>query len=159
LKAKNILFPTDLSETSQTALSYASALASESGATLHIVYVDEVPEAFVEGLGPGGAGYGYVPDPENTHKGVHNQLLAVRPTIDGVKYEHHFLRGHPDEAILQFSDSEDIDLIVMGSHGRKGITRLLMGSVAESVVRRAKCPVLTVKEPSHPEDAEGAEDS
>ena len=65
-----------------------------------------------------------------------------------MQYEHHYLSGVPETEILAFADREKVDLIVIGSHGRTGITRVLLGSVAEAVVRGAKCPVLTVKQPA-----------
>ena len=64
-----------------------------------------------------------------------------------VPVERRLLAGDPADAIIRLAESEHIDLIVMGTHGRRGLSRLLMGSVAESVVRVAPCPVLTVKQP------------
>jgi nucleotide-binding universal stress UspA family protein len=58
------------------------------------------------------------------------------------------LAGDPADAIIRTVESDGADMIVMGTHGRRGISRLLMGSVAEAVVRRAPCPVLTVKQPA-----------
>jgi len=65
-----------------------------------------------------------------------------------VRFEHKLLVGDPASAIVEAAEEENVDLIVLGTHGRTGLTRLLMGSVAENVVRKAKCPVLTVKHPS-----------
>jgi nucleotide-binding universal stress UspA family protein len=62
--------------------------------------------------------------------------------------ERRLLAGDPAEAIIRLAQTEDVDMIVMGTHGRRGLTRLLMGSVAEAVVRAAPCPVLTVKQPA-----------
>jgi len=155
MNAKKILFPTDFSDAGQAALEYASALASEARAALYIAHVDELPDAFVPGFGAGPDGYGYVPDPNNIRKEVRERLSQVTPAVRGVACEHRYLRGNPADEILQFADSEGIDLIVMGTHGRTGVSRLLMGSVAEAVVRRARCPVLTVKQPApHPEEAQ-----
>jgi nucleotide-binding universal stress UspA family protein len=64
-----------------------------------------------------------------------------------VPYEHHLLRGDPATTIVEVAEQENCDLIVMGTHGRTGFARLLMGSVAEAVVRRANCPVFTYKLP------------
>ena len=72
-------------------------------------------------------------------------LLAVLPTDAAVGYEHRLLVGHPATAIVYLAEKEKVDLIVMPTHGRTGLLRVLMGSVAEGVVRKAKCPVLTVK--------------
>jgi nucleotide-binding universal stress UspA family protein len=70
-----------------------------------------------------------------------------------VAYEHHYLRGSPVVEILNFAEDENIDLIVMASHGRTGLSRLLMGSIAEGVMRKARCPVLIVKQPAGEQEA------
>jgi nucleotide-binding universal stress UspA family protein len=72
-------------------------------------------------------------------------LEEVVPADPAVAYEHHVVMGDPATEIIQLARSEGADLIVMGTHGRTGLTRLMMGSVAEAVVRRAPCPVLTLK--------------
>jgi nucleotide-binding universal stress UspA family protein len=147
MKVKKILFPTDFSECSQAALACASVLASESKAQLFIVHVDDIPAAYIEGLASGYAGHGYVPKPENTRDDIREQLSRVSPTISHVHFEHRYLRGNPADQILKFAERENVDLIVMGTHGRTAALQLLMGSVAEAVVRRANCPVLTLKRP------------
>jgi nucleotide-binding universal stress UspA family protein len=77
-----------------------------------------------------------------------DQLERIVPTEARVPYEHHYLRGSPVTEILNLAEVENVDLIVMGSHGRTGLSRLLMGSIAEGVMRQAKCPVLVVKQPA-----------
>ena len=72
-------------------------------------------------------------------------LAEVVPTDKSVGYEHRLLVGSPASAIVHLAEKEGVDMIVMPTHGRTGLMRLLMGSVAEEVVRKAKCPVLTVK--------------
>ena len=72
-------------------------------------------------------------------------LSEVVPTDPAVGYEHRLLIGSPATSIVQLAEREGVDMIVMPTHGRTGLVRLLMGSVAEEVVRKAKCPVLTVK--------------
>jgi nucleotide-binding universal stress UspA family protein len=74
-------------------------------------------------------------------------LHAVVPTDPAVPCDHRLLRGDPAERIVEVADEEHCDLIVMGTHGRTGFRRLLMGSVAEAVVRRANFPVITYKMP------------
>jgi len=101
------------------------------------VYADEPTAAY------GGAGdvfYSALPD---DHHSLLRRLEETRPTKHEVKYEHHLLDGDPSAEIVHFAEREHVDLIVMGTHGRTGLTRLLMGSVAEAVVRRAPCPVFT----------------
>lgn len=143
MNAKRILCPIDFSENSESALEYASMLAQEAGAKLFMIYVDDRQATYDAGFA------GYVPPPEEAEV-LEQQLQNTRPTVDGVAYEHHLLFGHPADAIVDFAKSRDIDLIVMGTHGRTGVARLVMGSVAEAVVRRSECPVLTLKQPHVP---------
>jgi nucleotide-binding universal stress UspA family protein len=145
---KKILHPTDFSEFSQAALEYASALASQTGAALVVAYVDDLPQAYVEGMTAGYAGHGYAPAAESSREEVRNQLEQERPTVPGLPCEHVYLRGDAADEILKFAEQENVDLIVMGTHGRSVALQLLVGSVATAVMRRAKCPVLVVKQPS-----------
>jgi len=144
MNAKKILFPTDFSESSDAALGYASSLAAETGAILYIVHVGNETTAYLAGYG----GFGSVPDLADSVARENRKLLnQVKPTASKVNYQHHYLSGSPDHEILAFAEREHVDLIVLGSHGRTGLSRLLLGSVAEAVVRRANCPVITVKHP------------
>jgi nucleotide-binding universal stress UspA family protein len=140
MKAKKILFPTDFSHCSDAALEYAATLARDTGATLLIVHVEEHPLAY-------GGGEMYYGAPEPDSATLRDMLSKVVPKNGGVKYEHRLLMGEPAQAIVDFASSEGVDLIVMGTHGRTGLRRLLMGSVAEVVVRKAPCPVLTFRAP------------
>jgi universal stress protein A len=142
MNIKSVLCPVDFSESSDAALQYASLLASEAEARLYIVHVEEP----LRECPPDFAGYG-IGSSVSEEEQLFDLLSSLRPTIEGVEFEHHHLKGSPASEILRFAEREEIDLIVIGTHGRKGLSRLLMGSVAESVVRRAKCPVLTVKQP------------
>ena len=142
MNARKILFPTDFSTLSNAALAHATTLARENGATLLIVHVEEPPAAY----GMGEMYYG-IPDPSDA--ALREMLHAVVPTDPQVRYEHHLLLGSPADEIVAYAEKEGIDLIVMGTHGRTGLTRLVMGSVAESVVRRATCPVLTFNAAHH----------
>jgi nucleotide-binding universal stress UspA family protein len=78
---------------------------------------------------------------------LRHRLDAVRPSVPNVTAEHVLLTGDEATEIVRLAVDEGFDLIVMGTHGRTGLSRLLMGSVAEQVLRRAPCPVLTVKQP------------
>ena len=149
MNLKTILFPTDFSESSEAALAFASTLAAESGAKLCILHVAEDSSAYVSGY----AGFAYLPEmAEQVAKENRTLLEQVKPTISGVEFEHRYETGSPAKEILELADREGVDLIVLGSHGRTGVSRLLMGSIAESVVRGANCPVLTVKQPLEAED-------
>ena len=79
---------------------------------------------------------------EVTWKKMLSESLPTDPTIG---YEHRLLSGAPAKAIVDLADAEGVEMIVLATHGRTGLTRLLMGSVAEAVVRKANCPVVTVK--------------
>lgn len=138
--AKHILCPIDFSDSSEIALDYASALAKEAGALLHIVYVDDSQVIYDVGL------TGYVGMPEDTTQ-IEQQLATKTPTKSGVPCLHEVLFGFPADALIQYARKNHVDMIVMGTHGRTGISRLLMGSTAEAVVRGADCPVLTIKQP------------
>jgi len=148
-----ILLPTDFSESSKAALGYASTLAAETGAKLIIAHVFNDTPVYLAGY----AGMATVPDYSEEVERANRKLLEqVQPTKSNIQVEHRFLDGSPEKEIVGLADREQVDLIVMGTHGRTGLSRLLMGSIAEGVLRNAKCPVLTVKQPI-PED--GAEES
>jgi len=140
LNIKTILHPTDFSQRSQPALHMAVALARDYNARLVILYV---LEPWMMAYGEGVA----VPPPENYLDEVKAQLHQIRPTDERIVFEHRLIEGDPPAEILRTAAECRADLIVLGSHGRRGLARLLMGSVAEHVVRKATCPVLTVKAP------------
>ncbi len=143
MSVRKILFPTDFSHTGDAALELATSLARERGATLLIVHVEEPPAAY-------GGGEMYYGMPEPATEDLNLMLRDVAPFDPLVRCEHRLLVGDPTSIILQCAEEEGVELIVMGTHGRTGLMRLLMGSVAEAVVRRASCPVLTYKQPSQP---------
>jgi universal stress protein A len=140
MHARKILFPTDFSHLSDAALDHASALARDTGATLLIVHVEEPPMAY-------GGGEMYYGIPEPTTDELVNMLHGVKPTDSSVPVEYRLVTGDPADAVVHLAEDDDVDLIVLGSHGRTGLTRLLMGSVAEAIVRKAHCPVLVYKQP------------
>jgi nucleotide-binding universal stress UspA family protein len=149
MNIKQILFATDFSECSNEALKYASNLASDTGGRLWIVHVDELLDTTVPPIPSVEGGY-FLEAAWDTKRQdeVKSKLATVVPTVSNVKYDQRYLMGSPQKEILQFAGEEAVDLIVMGSHGRTGISRLLMGSVAEAVMRKALCPVLIVKQPT-----------
>ena len=141
MQAKKILFPTDFSHTGDAALEMATALARDTGATLLIVHVEEPPTAY-------GGGELYYGIPEPATEDLRKMLHKIQPADPDVPYEHRLITGEPAHAVTRLAEEEEVDMIVMGTHGRTGLSRLLMGSVAEAIVRRAKCPVLTYKQGS-----------
>ena len=137
MNVQRIMCPTDFSDSSNAAIGHASSLALQFGAILHIVHVDEHPLL-----------YGTSPASYHDEMNANRERLAeTKPTVGGVAFEQHLLRGISADEIVRFAEKYDIDLIVIGTHGRTGFRRMVMGSVAESVVRHAECPVLTVKHP------------
>jgi nucleotide-binding universal stress UspA family protein len=139
MKANKILFPTDFSEASQHALPWATSLARDTGATLVIMHVEEPPMAY-------GGGEMYYGGIEVDHESMRQSLASVLPSDPTVPHEHRLVTGDPATAIVHVAETEGVDMIIMGTHGRSGFTRLLMGSVAEAVVRKAPCPVVTIKQ-------------
>lgn len=136
---KKILFATDFSPASEAALQYATSLARDSGATLLITHVEEIPMPYI-------GGEMYFAQPEYPNPEIRRMLEAVVPHDRSVRYEHKLIMGTAADDIVRVADEENVDLIVIGTHGRTGLKRVLMGSVAESVMRLATCPVLTIKE-------------
>jgi len=136
--APKILYPTDFSTTGQTALEMATSLARDRGATLVIMHVEEPPMAY-------GGGELYYGIDEPNREELKRMLSEVLPSDPSVPCEHRLMIGSPARAIIELAEREEVELIVMATHGRTGLLRVLMGSVAEEVVRKAKCPVLTVK--------------
>ena len=141
MSARKILFPTDFSHIGDAALQMATSIARGTGASLLIAHIEEAPTVYA-----GGDFYYGIPDPPTEE--LQRMLEQVKPTDPSVQYEHRMLSGDPANAIVRLADEEHVDMIVMGTHGRTGLARLLMGSVAEAVVRRANCPVLTYKHPA-----------
>ena len=150
LPIRTILHPTDFSAHSEYAFRLASSLARDYGARLIELHVLERP-LFIHGgvmTAPPEP-----PPPEEQRQAIREQLQRIKATDPAISIEHLLEEGDPATGILQVAKERSCDLIVMGSHGRTGLGRLLLGSVAEQVVRKAPCPVLTVKLPQHQEKA------
>jgi nucleotide-binding universal stress UspA family protein len=141
LLLRTILHPTDFSPAAEEAFQLAGSLARDHGARLVVLHVnplstaDEIPHDPVEEVER---------FKEKIWEEFH-RLEAIAPRIREVRLECKFVDGDPAREILRLAELTGCDLIVMGTHGRTGLTRLLMGSVAEKVLRKAPCPVLTVK--------------
>jgi nucleotide-binding universal stress UspA family protein len=135
-----ILHPTDFSTQSAYALRLACSLARDYGARLVVLHVFEEPAvAYGEGV--------MLPPAVDFVEESREQLRHLPIPADDVRAERRFERGDAVDQILRVAGDMQADLIVMGTHGRTGLARLLMGSVAERVVRNAPCPVLTLKTP------------
>jgi nucleotide-binding universal stress UspA family protein len=138
---KTILHPTGFSDNSALAFQMACGLAADYGATLILLHVRP------ESRDPFSARA--IPDPSKSAESQETigQFPWPKPPDPRVRVEHRLAEGEAPTEILRVAKSENCDLIVMGTHGRTGFGRLLSGSVAEAVTRRAPCPVLAVKSP------------
>ena len=140
---KNILVPTDLSEGAEEALDYACELAAKLDATIHLVNVIGIPALGLPELGVA-----------VTSTVIDSMISDNKKAIDALA-ERKCSLAKIGQVLLRTGDARDVinqtakevsaDLIVMGTHGRRGVSRALLGSVAETVVRSAPCPVLTVR--------------
>ncbi len=139
MKLNTILFPTDFSHASDAALAWATSLARDTGAKIVILHVEEPPLAY-------GGGELYYGIPEPNTEALQKMLSNLKPGDPNVRYEHRLVTGDPADEIVRVANEMGADLIMMGTHGRRGLTRVLMGSVAELVVRHASCPVMTLKD-------------
>ena len=149
IQIKRILFPTDFSTNSQNAQAYACEFARHFHAELHLLYIlqdlvitaPDANSAFVmpalsieEARRSAEAALARLPDPA-----ISAGLRVVRTTRS----------GNPFVEIIRYAREQEIDLIVLGTHGRTGLMHVLLGSVAENVVRKAGCPVLTIRPSDH----------
>ena len=149
IQLKRILLPTDFSEHSSLPLRYACAFAEQFGAELHLLHVLQdlvamVPEPGLAFLPPG--------DFMREMQESAQQALAKLPDPDWAKGKsivRATRQGPPFLEIVRYAKENEIDLIVLGTHGRGGLAHVLLGSVAEKVVRKAPCPVLTIRPDSH----------
>lgn len=144
---KNILFPTDFSEGASHALSYAVDMAKNYGAKLYVMNVIHdidmssnmhIPHRSVDMM--------YSEFEASAKKALEKLCRSVQEEYKVA--ESIVLRGIPYEEILKYIQVKDIDLIIMATHGRKGLDRVLFGSTTERVVRNSSCPVLTIRMPS-----------
>jgi nucleotide-binding universal stress UspA family protein len=138
IRIRQILYPTDFSSHSNQAYFHAVALAEKHGASLTIAFVYS-PSFF--GTAPAHS------EAAGDREYWRNQLEQIRPMDPEIPVRHVFLEGDPATEIVRYAFDAGTDVIVMGTHGRTGLERLLMGSVAEKVMREAQCSVLVVKLP------------
>jgi len=138
LPLHTILVPTDFSEHSELAFHMACSLAQDTGARILALHVYSPPVlAYGEGI--------YAPMPVTYPKELEERLQTLQAPTPNVTVEHIMVEGEPVTEILKTALDSGCDLILVGTHGRSGLGHLLMGSVAEKIVRKAPCPVLTVK--------------
>jgi universal stress protein A len=145
---RRILVPIDFSEHSRMAVEWAATLAKAFDAGVFVLHVWEVPpyippEAMV---GVPGQAAQTLSEAARIHAQQQMRSFVTNVRDQGGRIDETLLEsGDPSRTIVEVSERDGYDLIVLGTHGRTGLTHLLMGSVAEKVLRRAKCPVLTVR--------------
>jgi len=137
----NILFATDFSDISEAALPYVTALSLRYGSTVHVAHV--LPEVVL--LRPG------APDPavfgsiyEDAHSSAQEKMQQICCRFKGFTHHSYLRHGKVCNILLRLIQEQQIDLLVLGTHGRTGLGKLVMGSVAEEILRQATCPVLTI---------------
>ena len=145
---RQILYATDFSDLSAVALEYALFLAARCSAELHCVHV--VDDSYQYWLALDAAAIPAGPAVEEIAAAATKQLDAfvaakVAPDVSVTK---EVLQGRPFVEIIRYARDRQIDLIVVVAHGRSGLRHMLMGSVAEKIVRKSPCPVLTVRHPA-----------
>ncbi len=146
IKINRILAATDFSECSNHALRYAYELSDVFSAELHVLNVVEIPAGAYPEFGIS------VHDIEQTAIKSAESCLAEIPGSrwqDKLSIVRSVIKGTPFIETVRYAKEHDIDLIVIGTHGRGAIAHMLMGSTAEKVVRKAPCPVLTVRPDAH----------
>lgn len=138
---RNLLLPVDFSEPSLKATEYAVSLAHRFGATLHVLHVIEDPVVYL----PMFESYP-LPTREQfeTYAQTRLENWILPEDAEGIRLETTWRHGKPHIEAIDYASDNSIDLIVIGTHGRGLAAHLLLGSVAEKVVRKAPCPVLTV---------------
>jgi nucleotide-binding universal stress UspA family protein len=143
---KKVLYATDYSEPSRYALHFATSIARDCGASLLIVHVSDT-ECY-----PVGELVERRPEPSQEEL---KRLEAVVPDDTNVPFEHRVVcpasssgTVHPADEIVRLAEQEDVHAIVIGTHGRSGLSRLLAGSVAEGIMRQAPCAVVTIRKPN-----------
>ena len=143
---QSILVPTDFSETSHVALRYGRVLADRFSGTLHVLHVI----ANVVSVG-GGAFWGLSESKlrARLEEEARLQFEALLPELDGLKISLVTRFGHPLMEIVRYAKDRNVDLIVMGTHGRRTVAHMLSGGVVGKAVRKAPCPVLAVRLPQH----------
>jgi nucleotide-binding universal stress UspA family protein len=149
LSLKIVLVPTDFSDASESALRYGKAMAEKFGAALHVVHVMEdllahawAAEVYVSSMPQ-------LRDEIEKESRLRLGALLTDAERKTLRAETALLAGNPFLEIVRYAKTHGVDLIVMGTHGRGPIAHMLLGSVAEKVVRKSPCPVLTVREAQH----------
>jgi len=143
IEVRRILIPVDFSDHTPSLLEWGAHLAEEHGSSVVLLHAYHLPVEFQQLEGA------YLPPDfwASVKADAEQQLgeLAARLRADGLEVETAVCEGYAATVIVEEAGARDVDLIVIGTHGLSGIKHLLLGSIAERVVQKAPCPVLTVK--------------
>lgn len=142
ISIKNVLFATDFSATSEAALPYATAVCQRFGSTLHVAHVLSDASLLLMTGGVDYVSMGTIYEDANTEAKEKLDQMAV--LFEGIQHRSYVRHGGVWKNLAGIVDENQVDLIVLGTHGRTGLGKLLLGSVAEDIVRHAPCSVLTV---------------
>jgi nucleotide-binding universal stress UspA family protein len=148
IKLKKVLVPTDFSDSARQALRYGMSFAKEYGAELTVLHVVEnLTVGYASDLFP-------VPMAEvfqeiSGYAKTELAKLGTEARARGLTVQEQVVQGKPSAEIIRFASEHEIDVIVLGTHGKGMLDQALFGSTTERVVRRAPCPVLTVRLPEH----------
>jgi nucleotide-binding universal stress UspA family protein len=141
VELKNVLFATDFSEASEAALRYVTALSLRYGGVIHLAHI--LPDVTL--LRPG------APDPaiigsiyEDAHSGAQEKMQRLTDRLKGFPHVAYIRHGETCQVLAELVSEQQIDLLIAGTHGRTGLGKLVLGSVAEEILRQVRCPVLTV---------------
>jgi nucleotide-binding universal stress UspA family protein len=149
IKIEKILFPTDFSEHSKHAFTYALSFAREYGAQLHMLHVVEDVQYLANAYMFDVPMMPSFADMEENRQKEMEEFIEREVTDASIKIEKSIRHGRPFLEIIQAAKDESVDLIVIATHGRGGLEHVLFGSTAEKVVRKAPCPVLSIRLPGH----------
>jgi len=140
---KRILFPIDLTESSEKLVPHVTTIVERFNAQLHVLYVVRIFQYFTNI---------YVPNPSidlfetELVEGAHKKMAEFMRTHFNQYNDAHseVILGDPSDAIINYNREHDVDMVIMGTHGRKGLDRVIFGSVAERVIKWARIPVLVI---------------
>jgi len=157
LSFRIIVMPTDFSDYSLRALPYAIDLAAKYGARLKVIFVNE-PSMQVSDVAWVGVDERAMNEDHSREARRHLEKLVLDQVPRDVPADAEVLSGNAVDEVIRYARDVNADLIVMATHGRSGVSHMLMGSTAEQVVRKAPCPVLTLKQPMILRMEESADD-
>ncbi len=149
MQLKRILFPTDFSDFSKYAASFAVSFACDYGARLYVLHVAEFLHDLPEGLLSNAPSLDSIHEKAEQSARLELESASSPETLEKLDFEFACVKGKPFFEIVSYARDREIDMIVMGTHGRTALEAAMLGSTAEKVVRKAPCPVFTVRMPGH----------